>query len=102
MVVWSAILTLCGVGFGLNKPNLIFKFSMRILTPNLPSNNTSSMILFPIYNWITAMRWYIVIKVVFIFGTNGTTNISWTFLRHPNGLSSFSLCHKFFLRLGVF
>jgi hypothetical protein len=55
VVVWSAILKLYGVGLDFRSPNLNFNYFVMILTPKLPSNNTSSIVFFLICTWITTM-----------------------------------------------
>jgi hypothetical protein len=42
-MVWLAMRKLYGVGFGFDKPNYTFNFSVMILTLEPPSRSTSSI-----------------------------------------------------------
>jgi hypothetical protein len=63
VVVWFAILRLYGAGLGFGSPNLNLNYFVIILTPKPPSGNTSSIVFFPIYTWITT-TWLSIATIV--------------------------------------
>jgi hypothetical protein len=65
-----------GAGLGFGSPNLNLNYSMMILTPEPPSNNTSFIVFFTICTWIITMRLSIATIVVPIFGTKELTYLS--------------------------
>ncbi len=73
MVVWSTILILYGVGLGFGSPNFNLNYYVRILILKPPSNNTSSIIFFPMCTWITAIWLSIVIIAIPTSGTKEPT-----------------------------
>jgi hypothetical protein len=73
VVVWFSILRLYGVGLGFGSPNLNLHYSMMILIPKLASINTSSIVFFPIYIWITTMWLSIATTIIPRSGTEELT-----------------------------
>jgi len=55
VVVSSAILKLYGASLSFGSPNFNLNYYVIILTPEPPSNNTSFIVFFAIYIWITAI-----------------------------------------------
>jgi hypothetical protein len=52
------------VGFGFDKPNYTFSFSVMILILEPPSRSTSSIKFFPTWNYITAIWWSMAIETI--------------------------------------
>jgi hypothetical protein len=71
------ILRLYGAGLGFGSPNLNLNCSVIILTPKPPSNNTSCIVFFPIYTWITTIWLSIAIAVVPTFGIENQLVFMW-------------------------
>jgi hypothetical protein len=76
VVVWFAILRLYGACLGFGSPNLNLNYFVTILTPKLPSKNTSFIVLFPIYTYINAIWLSIAITIVPTFGIKEPTCLS--------------------------
>jgi hypothetical protein len=76
VVVWFAILRLYGVGLGFGSPNLNLNYFVIILLPKPPSSNTSSIVFFLIYIWITTTWLFIATIIVPTFGTKEPTCFS--------------------------
>jgi len=73
VVVWFAILRLYGVGLNFGSPNFNLNYFVMILILEPPSNNTNSIVFFPIYTWIIAIWLFIVIVIVLTYDIEKTT-----------------------------
>jgi hypothetical protein len=69
VVIWFAILRLYGVGLGFGSPNFNLNYFVIILTPEPPSNDTSSIVFFLICTWITVIWLSIATTTIPTFGT---------------------------------
>ncbi len=101
MVVWSAILKLYGASLGFGSPNRNLNCYVIILSPKPPSNNTSSIVFFPICTWIIAIWLSIVTIVVPISSTERPTCLSMVVLLIFWIFSSFNFCQRHLFNLGA-
>ncbi len=95
VVIWSTIFRLYGAGLGFRNPNLNLNCYVTILTPKLPSSNTSFIVFFPICTWIISIWLSIVTIVVFTSGTKEPTCFSMVFLLTFWIFSSFNFCQRY-------
>jgi hypothetical protein len=73
VVVWFSILRLYVVGLKFGSPNFNLNYFVMILIPEPPSNNTSSIVFFPICTWIIAIWLSNVIIVIPTYGIEEIT-----------------------------
>jgi hypothetical protein len=98
VVVWYAILKFYGTSLGFGSPNPNFNCYVIISTLWPPSNNTSSIVLFLMYTWITTIWLSIVTTIVPTFSTKKPTCLSMVVLLEFWVLFNFNLCYFFKLK----
>ncbi len=96
VVVWFAIPRLYGAGLGFGSPNLNLNCFVIILIPKPPSNNTSSIVFFPIYTWIITIWLFIPTTTIPTFGTKEWTCLSMVTLLTFWVFSGFNFYQRYF------
>jgi hypothetical protein len=95
VVIWFAIFKLNGVGLNFGSPNFNLNYFVMMLIPKPSSNNTSSIVFFPICTWIIAIWLSIVIVVIPTYGVEENTCLFVVTLFKFWVVSSFSFCHTY-------